>query len=641
MEHSGPDPLESTWAALRLGDALRERAADETVGRTPPTGAPDDPTSIDLASLPSLRVVEEGGLGAEFEILNVLGEGGMGVVVRAQQVALRREVAIKRMKRRSHDPAVRGLLAEARTSGALEHPNIVPVHALGRDTAGDPVLVMKRVEGAAWRDLIRDATHPRWERVRGDRQRFHLEVLLQVCHALELAHDCGVVHRDVKPSNVMLGEFGEVYLMDWGLACRAADRPSSPAPEPEPGLVGTPAYMAPEMLGDEQVITTRTDVYLLGAVLHEILTGRVMHHGKTVFAALASVVRGSTPTFDADVPPELAAICVRATGRTPEERFPSVRAFREAIAAHLAHRESDLLVDEALAELDVLLSGAERDPDAARTAFSSSAFGLRHALRIWPENARARRGLDAAHHAMATMELARGAVDAAEAHLSELPEPDEALLERCRAARRSLEAERSSLISFARERDLARDAPARARLLLAVTLLAGAAFATIVGAVELGWLERGYPTAFAHACIPAALLIALGRVVGFRPGNLASRRAFFALFAMMLFLPMSLLLGLTMGLHESHAGAFAVAGDALACVVMGVNGDLAFLPAAAAFGATAIGAAVLPAPADIFILSAGGILGSSLIGLRWLQLGRVEAGSEAKSDRHADADRRS
>src|SRR5262249_9535023 len=145
-------------------------------------------------------------------------------------------------------------LEEAKTTGLVDHPGIVPVHALGRDPAGRPILVMKRVEGVSWRQLLDDSTDVAWttlERPGTDRLAFHLETLMQVCNALAFAHRRGIIHRDIKPSNVMVGEFGEVFLLDWGIACpiqRGAGASSSDETAPAATLCGTPAYMAPEML---------------------------------------------------------------------------------------------------------------------------------------------------------------------------------------------------------------------------------------------------------------------------------------------------------------------------------------------------------------------------------------------------------
>ena len=180
-----------------------------------------------------------------------LGEGGMGVVHLEKQVALDRKVAIKFLRadtRTAHD--VEALLSEAWRAGALEHPNILPIHALSLDEAGYPVIVMKRIEGVTWQALLRDpaamAAHAPGKHPLDE----HLRILQQVCNAAHFAHTRGIVHRDLKPENVMVGSFGEVYVVDWGLAC---------APGPAGQLAGTPAYMAPEMTGRGD-ISVQTDV---------------------------------------------------------------------------------------------------------------------------------------------------------------------------------------------------------------------------------------------------------------------------------------------------------------------------------------------------------------------------------------------
>ena len=155
--------------------------------------------------------------------------------------------------RRLRDPRasahIEALLREAVITGALEHPNIVPVHMLGRDEDGHPVLVMKRIQGQLWSELLGKASLDR-----------HLEILKDICNALHYAHSRGVVHLDLKTQNVLIGEFGEVSLLDWGIARRLSD--------PAPGvMLGTPAYMASEMVSGEK-LTPLTDVYLLGSTLH-------------------------------------------------------------------------------------------------------------------------------------------------------------------------------------------------------------------------------------------------------------------------------------------------------------------------------------------------------------------------------------
>ncbi|MDQ3368750.1 MAG: serine/threonine protein kinase, partial [Myxococcota bacterium] len=226
----------------------------------------------------------EADLAERYDLGPVLGRGGMGEVRLARDARIDREVAIKLMRGGHSDrDTVARFLREARVQGALEHPAIVPVHDLGINREGHPYFVMKRLAGITLADVItaRAAGEPdaatRWPR------RLLLTRLTDVCLAIEFAHTRGVVHRDLKPANIMLGDFGEAYVLDWGLARIVADAApiSSVRPlsgEHEPGqtavgaLLGTPGYLAPEQARGEDV-DTRADVFSLGCILYELLTG--------------------------------------------------------------------------------------------------------------------------------------------------------------------------------------------------------------------------------------------------------------------------------------------------------------------------------------------------------------------------------
>ena len=200
---------------------------------------------------------------------DVLGEGGMGVVRSAEQVALGRIVAVKTLKPGRRDPAsALDLLREAWVTGAIEHPNVVPVHYLDVEADGSPLLVLKRIEGVEWSALLGDAAEVERRFGATDLLAWNLGILMQVLNAVRFAHHRGVIHRDLKPANVMIGDFGEVYLLDWGIAVSLRDDGTgrfllaSKATE----IAGTPCYMAPEMLGRESgpPLSERTDVYLAG-----------------------------------------------------------------------------------------------------------------------------------------------------------------------------------------------------------------------------------------------------------------------------------------------------------------------------------------------------------------------------------------
>jgi serine/threonine-protein kinase len=378
---------------------------------------------------------------ADFSIIRILGEGGMAVVYLANQNALRREVAVK-VPRKLGPAAVAGMLNEARCAGSLEHPNIVPVHALGSDSHGSPILVMKRIEGAPWRALVNEPKHPAWscgEFAGEEPLTVHLRILMQVASALHFAHSKGIAHRDVKLDNVMIGLFGEVYLTDWGLARRMASTV-------DPGLVGTPGYMAPEMVSRSSV-DARTDVYLLGSTLHEILTGQLRHPAPTTRAALAAASLSEPFQYPPSVPTELANLCNAATSREKANRPPTAAAFRQALAAFLQHRGSIALAasaERSLADLKEILQRETATSSVVAARMAECRFGFLEALREWEGNERARQGLDVTLAYMVERELSQRNPSAARALLAEMRSPNSELLERLRQLEADIAAQRES-----------------------------------------------------------------------------------------------------------------------------------------------------------------------------------------------------
>jgi serine/threonine-protein kinase len=314
----------------------------------------------------------------------------MGRVLLARQHSLDREVAIKTVRDSASQQERAALLVEGAVVGHLEHPGVVPVHALGVDANGRPVLVMKRVEGAPWSDLLADPEHAAWAGLGGDacdRLEAHLAILGHVCSAVDFAHSRGIVHRDIKPQNVLIGRYGEVVLADWGLALRFE---AGKSPQP---LCGTPAYMAPEMVTGG-VIDARTDVYLLGATLHQVLTGSSRHAGHNLQQALLSAAESAPFEYGKRVPEALGRLANRATAQDPERRPSSAAAFREALADYVRHRASFALAEAAmarLARLRALLADAESLGSAAwqrevDVVGAEAAFGIDEALRSWADN---------------------------------------------------------------------------------------------------------------------------------------------------------------------------------------------------------------------------------------------------------------
>lgn len=311
----------------------------------------------------------------DLEVTAPLGEGGMGRVFLARQHSLDRDVAIKTLRDRATEHERRALIAEGAITGFLEHPAIVPVHALGLDERARPVLVMKRVVGVPWSTRIDEKP--------GDLDE-HLAVLVQVCNAVEYAHSKGILHRDIKPQNVLVGAFGEVQLCDFGVALRL-EKARDPLP-----MAGTPAYMAPEMVASG-VLDARTDVYLLGATLHHVLTGQARHLGKTVRETLLAAAESKPFAYAPSVPTALAALANAATARDPADRPASVARFRQALVEHLRHKSSVALAASAVERVAALRAhDASLDDEQAQRRIdvigAEARLALGHALAEWPEN---------------------------------------------------------------------------------------------------------------------------------------------------------------------------------------------------------------------------------------------------------------
>lgn len=405
-----------------------------------------------LGALPHIVVTEKttiskrpsGPTSPDLAVTATLGEGGMGRVHLAHQRSLDRDVAVKTLKPEADWSAGIALAREARITGFLEHPGVIPVHAFGADDDGRPLLVMKRVEGTDLLSLIGDPSHPIWaERSAGkqDLLAAKLELLIQICRTVEFSHARGIIHRDIKPENVMVGSYGEVYLLDWGIALRTSEAA-------RPGLFGTPAYMAPEMFTGG-AIDERTDVYLLGATLHHMLTGTFRHEGDGLMAIGRSAIASAPVTYPADVPPALAAIANRATARLPADRFQSVQELRESLLEVLHDRAAYALsvaANERLTALRELLAKAGTSaPQDLATAYrlaTEARFGFAQSLREHPKQREAIVGARDALVALCELELLQGHADTAEALLRELATPEPALLARV-AEVRALEAEKA------------------------------------------------------------------------------------------------------------------------------------------------------------------------------------------------------
>jgi len=334
------------------------------------------PSVIDENDAPSLTLGAPTSAAGRFRILRSHAKGGLGEVFVAHDGELKREVAVKQIQHHADAAASRArFLLEAEITGGLEHPGVVPVYGLGTDDQGRPFYAMRFIQGESLKEAIKRFHGRRSQRTIRNPQSFAslefrklLGCFIDVCNAIEYAHSRGFLHRDLKPDNVMLGNFGETLVVDWGLAkpmgpgrnyLPPADEAeivlanNPPPAKPEQGqaigatsptvmgsAVGTPSYMSPEQAeGRLDRIGRTSDVYSLGATLYYLLTGCVPFNEPGVLRLLERVKLGefSHPReINRAVPPALEAIVLRAMALNPAQRYLSARALADDLERWLA-----------------------------------------------------------------------------------------------------------------------------------------------------------------------------------------------------------------------------------------------------------------------------------------------------------------
>ena len=352
--------LENAAPGTTLGATLAATLAPTMAG--PGVNGPE---SARRSQLPSFTQDER------FELIKPHAKGGIGQVWLARDRELQREVAVKEIQARYVDrEGLRArFLLEAEITGNLEHPGIVPVYSLGRNASGRPYYAMRFIRGETLSVAIKqfhEARKADAEKAGGrSRSTWGIEFqqllrrFLDVCDAIEYAHSRGVIHRDLKPGNIMLGEYGETLVVDWGLAKRIGktdivavhseggegadfEPGASVGGETQPGTtIGTPSYMSPEQAcGSLEELGPASDVYSLGATLYELLTGTFPFAAENAAKIIAKVKAGELTlprVLVPSIPPQLEAICLKAMAFQPAQRYQSAR----ELALDLEHWMAD------------------------------------------------------------------------------------------------------------------------------------------------------------------------------------------------------------------------------------------------------------------------------------------------------------
>ncbi|BBO84779.1 hypothetical protein DSCO28_53450 [Desulfosarcina ovata subsp. sediminis] len=309
----------------------------------------------------------------EYRLKDKIGQGACGLVYAADQNTIDREVAVKVIRpEMANDDWIKSLfLSEAVVTGDLDHPNIVPVYDLGIDQEHRLFYTMKKIQGTSWNQVITGKTESE-----------NIDILLRVCDAVAFSHAKGVIHRDLKPHNIMLGDYGEVLVMDWGVAVSTSANGKAEVLTPLSSQAGTPVYMAPEMAdANASRVNHLSDIYLLGGILYEIETGLTPHRASDLKECLRKVAANVIQPTDKKT--ELIDIALKAMATDPSQRYQSVAEFSQAIRDYQAHAQSiELCLRAAEIHAGANISHAYRD-------YQLALFSYENALLMWPENGQA------------------------------------------------------------------------------------------------------------------------------------------------------------------------------------------------------------------------------------------------------------
>jgi eukaryotic-like serine/threonine-protein kinase len=316
----------------------------------------------------------EGELVKRYKLRGLLGKGGMGEVVSARDEQIGRTVAIKRLRAETPPKhAVARFMREARIQGRLAHPAIVPVFDVQYDDKGQPFFVMRQVSGLTLAEVIRRLARGDQDAAKQFSRQRLLRAFAEVCLAIEFAHTRGIVHRDLKPANIVLGDFGETYVLDWGIAHVMksgqkrgdfADIHTFETSIMVDGMIlGSPGYMSPEQIRVDPELDGRSDVYALGCILFELLALAPLH--ETGIAGIALALTGvdarlSVRAPDKDVPPELETIVITAVHQERAHRHQTARELGDAVVRYL-DGDRDIVLRQKLAAAELAKAQAALD----------------------------------------------------------------------------------------------------------------------------------------------------------------------------------------------------------------------------------------------------------------------------------------
>jgi WD40 repeat protein/serine/threonine protein kinase len=365
----------------------------------------------------------------DYELLDIIGEGGMGVVYAAHQSSIARTVAVKMLKpsAKVREEQRDKFISEAVVTGELDHPNIVPIYDLGSNDEGALFYSMKRVRGTPWDKVIHQKSLDD-----------NVGILMRVADAVAFAHAGGVIHRDLKPENVMLGDYGEVLVMDWGLARITPEFAHVDAVYQADSLGGTPAYMSPEMAkGPVESINKTSDIYLLGAILYEIIGGQPPHSGRDVMQCLMAASQNRIDAIRYDG--ELKEIALKAMATQQEDRYQTVKDLQEAIHVYQSHSESLVLTAHANQNLQKARSSKDYQ------LFARALYGFQESLSLWDQNHRARLLLSETQRDYATSALDKGDLDLAASLLDKNHAEHQPLIAKIEKARKERDARQRRL----------------------------------------------------------------------------------------------------------------------------------------------------------------------------------------------------